>query len=80
MPALSDEIRTACEPLPPLRVAVGEEMRQALLQNRAESQAVHDACIARHKGVLKAVGSSPLTGAPVPDRWSDYLNQLKALK
>jgi hypothetical protein len=77
---LSDELRTACEPLPDLHAKAGEEMRQALLQNRAESQAVHDACTARHKGLLQAVGSAPLTGAPVPDRWADYLNQMKASK
>lgn len=80
VPTLSDEIRTACEPLPELKVKPGEEMRQALLQNRAESQLVHGACTARHKGVLEAVGSSPLKGAPAPDRWADYINQLKALK
>ena len=55
---LSDELRTPCEPLPALVVPADQahDMRTALLANRAAAQLVHAQCMARHAGVLKAVG------------------------
>lgn len=78
-PAISEELRTACEPLPKLQANEGEDMRKALLQNRAESEAVHESCSKRHKGTLKAVGSSTLQ--PVArDRWAEFEALLKGQK
>ena len=76
-PTISAEIRAACEPLPELRVELGQDMRQALLQNRAESVAVHDTCAARHRGALRAVGVEPITG-PRIDRWAEFQEALRA--
>lgn len=57
-PALSDELRMPCQPLPALVVPVdqAQDMRAALLTNRAAAQLVHAQCMARHAGILKAVG------------------------
>lgn len=73
---ISAELRTACTPLPKLQAEVGQDMRQALLQNRAESEAVHRECIARHRGVLRAVGSDTVQPVAQPDRWAEFQNQL----
>ena len=75
-PKISDEIRAACEPLPKLHAEIGQDMRQALLQNRSESELVHKACAARHRGALRAVGVEPLTTKP-PDRWAEFNRLLK---
>jgi hypothetical protein len=79
-PVISDEIRTACEPLPELRAEVGQDMRQALLQNRAESVAVHESCAARHRGALRAVGVEPISQGAKPDRWAEFNRQLELFK
>lgn len=76
-PVISDEIRSACEPLPELKVEVGQDMRQALLQNRAESYAVHETCMARHRAALRAVGVEPLSQGAKPDRWAEFNRQLE---
>jgi hypothetical protein len=77
---ISAELRAACTPLPKLQVEVGQDMRQALLQNRAESEAVHRECIARHRGVLKAVGSDTVQPVARPDRWAEFESLLKQQK
>lgn len=77
---ISDELRTACDPLPALRAEIGQDMRQALLQNRAESVAVHNACISRHRGVLRAVGSDTVQPVARPDRWAEFETLLKQQK
>lgn len=61
MPVLSSELRTPCEPLPALVVPEAEaaDMRAALLRNRAEADLVHKQCMAKHAGVLRAVGVRP---------------------
>ena len=59
-PQVSDYLRTSCEALPKLEVQPGEEMRKAILANRAASELVLAECAAKHKGVLKAVGVEPL--------------------
>jgi hypothetical protein len=56
---LSDALRTACTPLPPLVLPPGEQldMRPALLRNRALADLVHKECMARHRGLVQAVGA-----------------------
>lgn len=78
-PTISDSLRTACEPLPGLKAKPGEDMRGALLQNRAESVLVHDACASMHRGVLRAVGVDLIDAKPV-DRWAEFEQQLKGMK
>lgn len=80
MPTISDDLRVACQPLPELRVKPGEDMRQALLQNRAESVAVHSDCAANHRGVLRAVGSDTIEPVARPDRWAEFEQLLRQQK
>jgi hypothetical protein len=47
-----------CEPLPPLDVKLGEDLRPAILSNRADSERVHAECMARHRAVVNAVNHS----------------------
>lgn len=79
-PQISDTLRAACEPLPTLRAEAGQDMRQALLQNRAESVLVHEQCAARHRGALAAVGVSPVTTVAKPSRWAEFDAMLKGVK
>jgi len=79
-PQISDTLRAACESLPALRAEAGQDMRQALLQNRAESVLVHEQCAARHRGVLAAVGVSTVTPVAKPDRWDEFRNLLDGVK
>lgn len=59
-PQISEALRKACEPLPPLDVKPGEQdMRPELLRNRAAAERTHAECTARHRGVLRAVGVEP---------------------
>jgi hypothetical protein len=59
-PQISEALRRACEPLPPLDVKPGEQdMRPELLRNRAAAERTHSECTARHRGVLRAVGVEP---------------------
>ena len=58
-PVVSKELVEPCEALPELAVKIGEDMRGALLLNRAKSQKIHETCMERHKAVLKAVGVTP---------------------
>ena len=78
-PEVGDELRVECEPRPNLQLKVGDEMRQALLQNRAESKLVHAVCSDRLKKVLNAVGVEPLNAKP-KDRWSEFQLILKGLE
>jgi hypothetical protein len=57
-----------CEPLPPLDVKLGEDLRPAILSNRADSERVHAECMARHRAVVNAVNSS--TRPPRTERTS----------
>ena len=60
VPRISEQLRQPCEPLPPLVVEPGtQDMRPALLANRAEADRVHQDCTLRHQGVIKAVGATP---------------------
>lgn len=59
-PRISESLKEPCEPLPPLKVAPdSNDMRPAILENRAESGKVHEECAAKHRGVLRAVGATP---------------------
>lgn len=78
-PVISDSLRVACEPLPKLRTETGQDMRGALLHNRAESELVHQDCASMHRGVLKAVGVDLLDAKPV-DRWAEFEQKLKGMK
>ena len=71
-PQISDAIRAPCEPLPPLAVADGDDMRPALLRNRIDSERVHAECSARHRAALRAVGVEPLATAPAADHRSRF--------
>jgi hypothetical protein len=44
-----------CDPLPPLAVSPGEDLRPAILSNRVEAERVHSECIARHRAVVQAI-------------------------
>lgn len=44
-----------CEPLPALQVEPGQDLRPAILSNRADSERVHAECSARHRAVVQAV-------------------------
>lgn len=60
VPRISEQLRQPCEPLPPLVVEPGtQDMRPALLANRADADRVHQDCTLRHKGVIEAVGATP---------------------
>lgn len=79
-PAISDELRRECGDLPKLQVEAGTDMRKALLQNRAESEAVLASCKARHAGVLRAVGSNTLQAEKGSNRWAEFTQLLKETK
>jgi hypothetical protein len=66
VPTLSDELRTACTPLPPLVLLPGEQldMRPALLRNRALAELVHKECMVRHRKLVQAVGAKVIEAAP----------------
>jgi hypothetical protein len=68
VPALSDALRTACAPLPPLVLLPAEQldMRPALLRNRALSELVHKECTARHRKLVQAVGAKVIEVEPLP--------------
>ncbi len=51
-------MRIECAPLPLLDAQVGDDLREAVLRNRVRSEAVHEECMAKHKGVLQAVGAA----------------------
>lgn len=57
---MSDYLRTTCEPLPILDAMPGKEMRSDLLKYKAKSDFIHNECIAKHIGVMKAVGVEPI--------------------
>ena len=60
VPRISEQLRQPCEPLPPLTVDPGtQDMRPALLANRAEADRVHQDCTLKHQGVIEAVGAMP---------------------
>ncbi len=60
VPRISEQLRQPCEPLPPLTVEPGtQDMRPALLANRAEADRVHQDCTLKHQGVIEAVGAMP---------------------
>lgn len=60
VPQISETLRAPCDPLPPLDVKPGEQdMRPELLRNRAGADRAHAECMAKHRGVLRAVGASP---------------------
>jgi hypothetical protein len=63
MPAI---MTVPCEPLPPLEVKLGEDLRPAILANRAETERVHAECMARHRAVVNAV--NPATRPPRTER------------
>lgn len=60
VPSISEQLRQPCAPLPPLEVEPGtQDMRPALLANRAAADRVHQDCTLKHQGVIQAVGATP---------------------
>lgn len=55
-PYIDAALRKKCAPLPKLDVAVGDDLKAAILLNRIQSEAVHDVCAARGDSILKAIG------------------------
>lgn len=55
-----------CDPLPPLSVSLGEDLRPAILANRADAERVHAECMAKHRAVVNAV--NPSTRPPRTER------------
>ena len=55
-PYLDAALRQPCEPLPPLVLKKGQDLKAAVLLNRVDSEVVHEVCASRLMAVLQALG------------------------